>query len=67
MYSTIPKHETEEQALLPVKREQPSKRGAAAVIVAAFILGAACVSVAPQSVSSAGDSLDAVAFEHRVW
>ena len=58
MYSTIPTHETEEQALLAVKRKQPKR----AAVVAAFILGVACVSVAPpQSVSSAGDSPDAVA------
>jgi len=61
MYSTIPTHETEEQALLAVRSKQPKRGGAVGVIVAAFILGVACVSVAPQSVSSAGDSLDAVA------
>ena len=57
MYSTIPTHETEEQALLAVKSKQPKRGAAVGAIVAAFILGVACVSVAPQSVSSAGDSL----------
>ena len=62
MYSTIPTHETEEQALLAVKSKQPKRAVVGVVVVAAFILGVACVSVAPpQSVSSAGDSLDAVA------
>ena len=46
MYSTIPTHETEEQALLAVRSKQPKRGGAVGVIVAAFILGVACVSVA---------------------